>query len=211
LVAAERDDLDEALAHVEGALSLDQDFGLGWSSLGVVCERRGDLDEAEAAYVRALAIDPGLATPRRNLALLLLRRERFAEARAHLSRLAAVDPDDLEAHAHLAWSELRLRRPRAALDRASAILEREPGHPRALMVRGAARARLGDLDAAAEDLFRAARTRELRVAALARLLLVMHLRGDVTEARRVAAVLAREGGDDPAAVFALAQHARENE
>jgi len=212
LVMAERGDLEEARAHVEAALSVDEDFALGWSSLGVVLERQHELDDAAAAYEEALAIDPGLATPRRNLALLLLRLERFPEARAHLLRLAAIDPQDLDGRAHLAWCELRLGRPRAAFDAANAILSERPGQPRALMVRGGARARLGELTEAADDLRRAARVRSVRIHALARLLIVMQIAGETAEAHRVASTLRREAeDDDPVAAFALAREPREAE
>ncbi len=203
LVTAERGHLEDAERHARGALASNADFALGWSTLGLVLERKGDDDGAEASYAHALSIDPDLPTPRRNLALLLLRGERHAEARAHLLRLRAIDPNDLDARAHLAWCELRLGRPRAAFDEASEVLNVRAGHPRALMVRGAARARLGEARQAADDLRRASRDRRLRSAALSRLLLVAMITGENAEAARVAAILRRDFRRDPAAAYAL--------
>ncbi len=123
-----------------------------------------------------------------------------------------MDPDDLEARAHLAWCELRLGRPRAAFDEANAILNVRAGQPSALLVRGAARARLGQLAPAAEDLRRAARDRSVRAAALSRLLLVMSITGESHgEGEAVAAILRRDFRRDPAAVYALEEWARRAE
>ena len=95
--------------------------------------------------------------------------------------------------------------PRAALDSADGVLGRLQGHGRARLVRGSARARLGEMGEAAADLKRAARQRNIRFHALARLLLVMQITGEVEEAREVAAILRRDAGDHPAAAFALAR------
>ncbi len=200
LVAVERGDLVGAEMSIEQALDADRDFALGWSGLGVVRERQGDAEGAMEAYGEALAIDPTLPTPRRNFAFLLAREGRHPEARAHLLRLLAVDADDPEAAAVLGWCELRLGRPRAALDRATAVLVRWPRHPRALLVRGAARARLGDFERALDDLERAARARDLRADALTHALAVATLAGDEPRARQIQANLDGQRPERPSSV-----------
>ncbi|MFW6050854.1 MAG: tetratricopeptide repeat protein [Myxococcota bacterium] len=198
LVALERGDLPAAESHLRGAIELNGDFAEAWANLGVVLERRGRDDGAREAYERALSIQPGLVPARRNLARLLVRTGRLGAARAHLMRLVQIEPSDLAARALLAHVELRLGRPAAAQVRAAAVLDEEPGHPVALLVRGVARAHRGDLDGAVRDLQRLSDDPVVGRHARLRLAAVHALRGERDRARTLLAPLVAETPDDPA-------------
>jgi tetratricopeptide (TPR) repeat protein len=215
LVALARGHLREAERSLRTAVALDADLAIAWSDLGVVHERLGDedparLDEARRDYEAALAIEPGQTGARRNLGLLLARLGRFAEARAHLLRLLELTPDDAEAAGVLAWCELRLDRPQAAMTRADAALEVDPDAASPRLVRGVARAQRGDLEGAAADLSRAAERGALGDEARLRLATVEALRGRTAEAASLVRSLLRRGEHDAAvryvaAIVALAE------
>lgn len=203
LVAMERGDLKGAEADLRGAIDLNEDFAEAWGDLGVVLERQGRPGDARAAYERALSIQPGLVDPRRNLSRLLIRRGDLASARAQLMRLVQIVGDDPDAQALLAYVELRSDRPRAALRRLAPVLQAHPDHPVALMVRGAARARLGDLCGAVADLTAASSDPAVGRQARVRLAAVELLRGDRLAARKVLGPLLAETPRDPAAQLVL--------
>jgi tetratricopeptide (TPR) repeat protein len=217
LVALARGDTAEAMQHLERALDLDPELSAAWADLGVARERAGDADRAREAYEQALAIEPGLRSARRNLAFLLARGSAFREARAHLLRLVELDPEDGEARGVLAWCELRLGRPVVAEERADAALAIDPDAASARLVRGAARAARGDLDAAIEDLAiaeeRSVLGREARVRLAAALALrADDVRQDLSRADLLVTSLLRDDEHDPAArlVAATLSLARED-
>jgi len=198
LVALARGHLPEAERELRLAVELNEDFATAWGDLGVVLEREDRPDDARAAYEKALSIDPAALEARRSLALLLAHRGLFVESRAHLLRYLELSPDDAEAEGALAWCELRLNRPEAADERATALLARAPDAKTARLVRGMARAARGDLDAAAEDLYVAAEGSELGREARLRLATVQALRGRVPEARTLVTALLRDDENDAA-------------
>jgi len=198
LVALARGHLREAEHELRVAVELNDDFATAWGDLGVVLEREHRAGEARQAYEKALSIDPGALDARRSLALLLAHEELFTEARAHLLRYLELVPEDAEADGALAWCELRLGRPAAADERATAILGRTPHSKTARLVRGIARAERGDLDGAAEDLGAAAEGSVLGREARLRLATVQALRGHVDEARALASALLQEDEEDAA-------------
>lgn len=209
LVALARGHLREAERALRTAVSLDPDLAIAWGDLGVVHERLGDdepglLDEAQRDYEAALAIEPGQTGARRNLGLLLARLGRPAEARAHLLRLLELTPDDVEAAGVLAWCELRLERPQAAIRRADAALLHDPEAASPRLVRGVARAQRGDLDGAAADLAQAAARGALVAEAQLRLATVEALRGRYVEATALVRALLVRGAEDAAVRYVAA-------
>lgn len=204
LVAMRRGHLEEAERELRAAIRINDDFALAHSNLGVVLEAQGDADGAQEAYEHALSIDPGLVGPRRNVAMLLLRRDRFVEARAHLLRLVQLLPADGPANGALAYAELRLHRPAAALRRVRPILVERPDDAVAHFVRGVIRASRGDLRAAEADLEVARHDDLVGRQARLRLAAIAQVRGDHERAAALLARLLRERPDDPAALLVAA-------
>jgi len=211
LVAMRRGQLDDAERELRAAIRLNEDFALAYGNLGVVLEAKGDLQQAQDAYEHALSIDPGLVGPRRNLAVLLLRQDRFVEARAHLLRLVQLLPADGMANGALAYAELRLSRPDAALERVAPILERDPEDAVARFVRGVVRANQGDLVGAEADLEQARRDELVGRQARLRLAALASVRGDHERAGALLTRLLRERRDDPAAQLVAAAEALSTE
>jgi len=198
VVALERGDLVSAEAHLRSAIRLREDFAQAWGNLGVVFDRTHRGAEAVRVFERALSIDPGIASIRRNLAFLLARRGELGPARAHLVRLLELTPRDVDASSLLAYCELRLGRPRAALERAERVLAERPTAARALVVRGVARAMTRDLDGAVADLERGVRDPIVGRDARTRLAAVLVIRGDEERAEVLLRALLRERERDAA-------------
>lgn len=73
-IEARDGDLDAAQAHLEHALSLDENFAPAWSNLGNVAYERKDYEEAERCYKKALASAPDDPIALNNLAAVYKRR-----------------------------------------------------------------------------------------------------------------------------------------
>ena len=127
--------------------------GVGWNILGNYYVERGETDLAEAAWRRALERKPDYGDVHYNLALLLLTQGRLAEAEteaetfARLDKTRAADGDGL-----LGTILLAQQRPRDSLPYFDRALQRSPEMSVARYWRAVAHLRLGQLDAAADDL-----------------------------------------------------------
>lgn len=82
--AIRRDDLAEAVHHLEITTRLDPAWAPGWVNLGVARFRLGDTDGAMAAYERALEVEPGNSSALSNISVLHLQQGRKEEARTAL-------------------------------------------------------------------------------------------------------------------------------
>lgn len=80
--------IGEAIAEYEKAVSLSPNDYRFWTALGVAYEQSGNADKGEAALKRASSLAPSYAQPHWYLGNLLLRRGRYEEAFAEL-RLAS--------------------------------------------------------------------------------------------------------------------------
>jgi len=87
--AAIRDgDLEQALHHLELAVTIDPLLSAAWVNLGVARSRTGDTQGAIEAYERSIATDPGNSSALTNLAYVY--RELGQEEQARNALLAAV-------------------------------------------------------------------------------------------------------------------------
>jgi len=97
------ENLPQAIAEYEKAVSLaPNDYRL-WMSLGIAIEQSGDSERAETALRRAVALAPSYSYPAWYLGNLLLRSGRYQEAFAELRR-ASESNDELRSQLfNLAW------------------------------------------------------------------------------------------------------------
>ena len=101
VIAAERDDTDEALALLEKAINIAPEHAAAHGNMGNVLRRRGQPEAAAAAYRRGLAIEPDRAELHANLGDALQELGRLGEAVAAYGRGLDIDPGLAQAHNNL--------------------------------------------------------------------------------------------------------------
>jgi Tfp pilus assembly protein PilF len=84
---------DDALVHVQAAVTLDSGSAETQRMLARVQAARGDRDAAMATYRLALSIDPADSWSMNNLGLLLIEQGRFEEALPALARAVELRPE----------------------------------------------------------------------------------------------------------------------
>src|SRR5215213_3965963 len=97
------DQLAEAIAEYEKAVSLSPNDYRYWTSLGTAYERAGETTKAEHALKRAVELAPSYAYPHWFLGNLLLRNARYDEAFAELRRASEADSELLPQLFSLIW------------------------------------------------------------------------------------------------------------
>jgi tetratricopeptide (TPR) repeat protein len=170
-----------AREELEKATGIDPDQAAAWAYLADAREELGDLAGARQAAVQAIARRPGRAEDHLRLALLLAGPDRNPEAQREFARATQLAPENAVAHREFArWL---LAQARAPAERQTALAEARraealrPQDPQTQLVLGRAFAALGQPDAAAGPLQRAAE----------------QLPGDADAARELAAVLGTLG------------------
>lgn len=130
---------DEAIAHLNEALSIRPGYRDAHYNLGVALARSGRPAEAIEQFEDARRIGPDSAKLRNNLAGALAATGRVDEAVEHLREALRLDPDNVEAHFNLASANLAAGRFDEAIEHYAAVLSRTPGDAEAQA--GLARAR----------------------------------------------------------------------
>jgi len=92
-LAADRGDLDNALAHLKTSIAIEPNDYAIYTDLGVVLSRRGEPAEAIRALEQALSMKPTLAVSHYNLASALAVQGRLDEAIARLETALKLQPD----------------------------------------------------------------------------------------------------------------------
>jgi Flp pilus assembly protein TadD len=100
--AAERGDLDAAVAEYGRAIELSPNYAKAYNSLGIALERLGRDDEALEAYMTAVERDSTLAFARNNIGSFYMRRGDLERARKWLESALALDSRLENAHMNLA-------------------------------------------------------------------------------------------------------------
>ena len=135
-LAIRRGDWREVERYSRTAVERDPESAAGWNNLAIGLEELGRTAEAEAAYRRAIAAEPGSWRARFNLGILLRKSARYPEA-AELQR-ETLDRAPSHAGAHFELGML-LAGPLGDLAGArahlQAVVDLEPGHPRARQAR----------------------------------------------------------------------------
>ena len=126
-----------------------------WTNLGAIREATGDFEGALQAYDEALAQSDFPWSARLNRGYVLTRLGRLEEALENNSGLAESYPDNAEAHFNVAEVLLALQRHEEAADACDRALAIRPDYPKALIDRSLARAALGQVTQAQQDLDRA--------------------------------------------------------
>ncbi|MCV2419038.1 tetratricopeptide repeat protein [Paucibacter sp. DJ2R-2] len=132
-----------ALAAFESALAYQSDSPEALWGKAAALAQAERWDEAFAVYEQALRLRTGLVELRRDLARDLLRAGRLEPARAQLKEAALLDPKDAGVLALQAWASLLSGDAASALRQAEAALALNPWTDLALIIQGAAQARLG--------------------------------------------------------------------
>jgi tetratricopeptide (TPR) repeat protein len=90
--------LNDTVATLRRALSLDPDLPEAYVNLGTALSRRGDQTAAIDALRSAIRLSPGSAAAHNNLASMFHARGDFEQAQYHFRRAIASDPKDAVAH-----------------------------------------------------------------------------------------------------------------
>lgn len=190
---------EQAETHLRDAIALNPEFDEAWANLGLALDAQDDVQGAREAYEQALAIDPGHQPARRNLVSNLLQRGLFVPARAHLLRWIQLTEAGSRSwglsRGLLAYTELHLRRPEAALERVTEVLEADPDSGIAHLVLGIHFASAGDYPRALRSLERAQNLPVLQSDATLRRASILIVLGRLTEARPLIDALNRHRDD----------------
>ncbi|MGH8809263.1 MAG: tetratricopeptide repeat protein, partial [Noviherbaspirillum sp.] len=92
---------DEAIEHLQKAISLNPNFAQAHSDLGIVFARQGDMNRAAASFRQSLALKPNFADAHSHLGSALKLQGKLDEAEACYREALALMPDFAEAHGHL--------------------------------------------------------------------------------------------------------------
>ena len=87
------DQIGQAIAEYEKAVSLSPNDYRFWTALGVAYEQAGEHDKGEVALKRAVSLAPSYGHPHWFLGNLLLRRSRYDEAFAELRRASEANEE----------------------------------------------------------------------------------------------------------------------
>ena len=105
---------------------------------GYVYKHNGDLAQAQAEFTKSVERGPGVATAYVNRGFVLHDQRQGVAAAADFNAALKIEPKNGEAHLGLAYADLDLHRPRAALKQAK-LAERVMGDSMALhLIRGTA-------------------------------------------------------------------------
>ena len=144
--------LEEAERAHRDALSLDPSHAAAHLSLGELLQGRGALAEARSCFESALRLtrSPAPASIYMQLGGVLWKLGDSMRALEAFERAVAGAPGSAEAHYNLGSAQLELGRFDAAEHSAREVLRLRPGFSEALMLRAAAVAATGSVDAAVE-------------------------------------------------------------
>jgi tetratricopeptide (TPR) repeat protein len=138
LESLQKQDLQQALRHLNKAVVIYPAFPGAYNNLGVVYARLGDTASERGALQKAIELNDHFALAYLNWARMSLASSDFAEADTALDKVSTLDPSDPTAEVLLAYSELmegRLPEAVAASRKAHALQK-----PHAFAHRVAARA-----------------------------------------------------------------------
>lgn len=128
--------LSTAIEAYQLATRADPAFFEAYHNLGLAAYEAGDLPASLLAHEMALAINPSHTGVRRNFALALQKANYANDAVAELEKVLAATPDDTRAHLALAnLYAQQLDEPARARPHYLKVLELEPKHPQAAVIR----------------------------------------------------------------------------
>ena len=111
--------VDEAILHLQKAISIFPDYVRAHADLGAYLLTQGKLDEAAESLQKAVSLDPQSFYQTLNLGIVLVRQQRFLEASQLLKKASSLQPSSTIAHYYLGLAFLGLDE----LDAAEAALK----------------------------------------------------------------------------------------
>jgi tetratricopeptide (TPR) repeat protein len=90
--------IDEAIAHLEKAISIFPSFSRAHNDLGTYFLAQGKLDQAEESFRKAIALDSTAFNPLLNLGIVLVHKQQFVAATDQLTRALSLEPNSPAAH-----------------------------------------------------------------------------------------------------------------
>ncbi|MEC7258635.1 MAG: tetratricopeptide repeat protein [Pseudomonadota bacterium] len=127
LYMARRDTLDDALARIDAALTIDPDYIWALRRKGWFLEEAGRLAESEAAFRRAIQVQPDDAASLYGLSYVLGRSGKWSQALPYVNRALEERPDYLAALSRRSLVLFNLGRPGMALRDAERMIDADPG------------------------------------------------------------------------------------
>lgn len=88
-----KDNLDEALAAFNRALTVQPRYPMALNNMGLVYERLGETAQAIESYKKAISIDPKLVNAYFNLGFVLMREDDKPGAREVFEKIVEISPD----------------------------------------------------------------------------------------------------------------------
>jgi protein O-mannosyl-transferase len=131
LAFGEIGEYDEAAAHFEKALAIDQNFPLALLTMGVTRAKQGRTTEAIDFYQRAIRVKPNLQQAHAGLGLALIRQRKVQEAAKELREAARLDPTDSETRTNLALVLAELGQISEAIEAAQEAVRLTPNNAEA--------------------------------------------------------------------------------
>jgi protein O-mannosyl-transferase len=119
---------DEAMAHLQRALTIDPDNIETRNNLGNAFLRIGRVDEAFVHLQKALELEPNRAAVQYNFGHALLQIGRAEEAIGHLQRALEIEPGNIAARSDLGGALLRLGRIDESLGQLQKALQLDPNY-----------------------------------------------------------------------------------
>jgi len=147
--------VDDAVEHIERALTLRPNYAEARNNLGLALAKRGHAVEALLQFEKALEIQPRYAEPHNNLGLVLADRGQVNEAIAHYRRALEIDPSLARAHYNLAEALAAQDRGDEALVHLRRALALEPDNAQVHNSLGAILAERGSLEEARNQFLKA--------------------------------------------------------
>jgi len=124
--ASAKNNLDEAVRHLEEAVRLAPDYFEAYNNLGVCRYQRGEKAEAVRMFERALTIHPDALMPHANLGMIYLELSQPEQALPHLQRAAELGPSRALTHYQLGRAHILLGRFAAAVGPLRRAAEGDP-------------------------------------------------------------------------------------
>jgi tetratricopeptide (TPR) repeat protein len=93
---------DDAIAHLQRAISLSPTSHIHWFNLGVVYREAGDIERAISAFEKVLEINPEIRGAHENLGDIFAKHEDWKQAARHYTLAIELHADDMTAYSKLA-------------------------------------------------------------------------------------------------------------
>lgn len=116
-------DWDAARKHFAAAVDLYPDYASAYNNLGTALMNLGQRAEGQKAFAKAVEIDPLMLSAQMNLARTFVSNGGYAQAEPALLAVASAEPHNAEALTLLAFCQLNLDKPAAALENARKVHE----------------------------------------------------------------------------------------